>query len=80
VASVHDLHVWRLDSQAVALSAHVAVQDGDCWLEVLASAQRLLAERYDIRHVTLQPAWPLPVFGDRRVIPIAPSAAPPATH
>jgi len=80
VTSVHDLHVWRLDSQAVALSAHVAVHDGDCWLEVLATAQRLLAERYDIHHVTLQPSWPPAVFGDRRVIPIAPSATPPARH
>ena len=78
VTSVHDLHVWRLDSQAVALSAHVAVQDGDSWLAVLASAQRLLAERYDIHHVTLQPSWPPAVYGDRRVIPIAPSAPPPA--
>ena len=76
VTSVHDLHVWRVDAHAVALSAHVAVQDGDCWLGVLASAQRMLAERYDIHHVTLQPSWPPAVYGDRRVIPIAPSAAP----
>ena len=73
VTSVHDLHVWRLDAHAVALSAHVAVEDGECWLSVLASAQRLLAERYDIHHVTLQPSWPPPVYGDRRIIPIAPA-------
>jgi len=79
VTSVHDLHVWRLDAQEVALSAHVAVEDGDCWLSVLASAQRLLAERYDIHHVTLQPSWPPALYGDRRVIPIAPVDDAPGT-
>lgn len=80
VTSVHDLHVWRLDAQSTALSAHVAVDDGDCWLGVLASAQRLLAERFDIHHVTLQPAWPPAVYGDRRVIPIAPADDSPPRH
>jgi cobalt-zinc-cadmium efflux system protein len=76
VTSVHDLHVWHLSGDTVALSAHVAIADGDRWLEVLAAAQRLLAERYGIQHVTLQPAWPAPVnYGDRRVIPISPGKA-----
>jgi cobalt-zinc-cadmium efflux system protein len=72
VASVHDLHVWHMSADAIALSAHVAVQDGRQWLDVLAAAQRLLGERFGIRHVTLQPSWPAPMsFGDRRVIPNA---------
>jgi cobalt-zinc-cadmium efflux system protein len=75
VVSVHDLHVWHTGPDDVALSAHVALAEGSRWLEVLASAQRLLAERYAIRHVTLQPSWPAPVpAGDRRIIPIAPLA------
>ena len=33
----------------------------------------MLASRFAIDHVTLQPSWPLdPRYGDRRVIPIAP--------
>jgi cobalt-zinc-cadmium efflux system protein len=75
VTSVHDLHVWHMSADMVALSAHIALADGARWLEVLAAAQRLLAERYGIRHVTLQPSWPVPAaYGDRRVIPIAPKA------
>jgi cobalt-zinc-cadmium efflux system protein len=55
----------------VALSAHIALVDGSEWPVVLARAQRLLRERYDIEHATLQPSWPPPTrYGDRRVIPI----------
>lgn len=78
VMSVHDLHVWHMSAETVALSAHVAIGDGAAWLDVLAAAQRLLATRYGIRHVTLQPSWPVPVaYGDRRVIPIAPAGEDP---
>jgi cobalt-zinc-cadmium efflux system protein len=74
ITSVHDLHVWHMSAEAVALSAHVTLEEGDAWLAALAAAQRLLAERYGIRHVTLQPSWPAPLaLGDRRVIPITPS-------
>jgi len=45
---------------------------GDDWPEVLARAQRLLAERYAIGHVTLQPSWPVAPPG-RRVIPVVPA-------
>jgi cobalt-zinc-cadmium efflux system protein len=77
ITSVHDLHVWHMGAEAIALSAHVTLQDADAWLSALAAAQRLLAERYAIRHVTLQPSWPAPlVLGDRRVIPIAPTGEP----
>jgi cobalt-zinc-cadmium efflux system protein len=74
ITSVHDLHVWHMSAESIALSAHVTLQDGEAWLAVLAAAQRLLAERFGIRHVTLQPSWPGPLaLGDRRIIPIAPS-------
>jgi cobalt-zinc-cadmium efflux system protein len=73
VSSVHDLHVWHMSAEAVALSAHVALRDGSQWPEVLAAAQAMLAKRYAIRHVTLQPSWPVPApgYGNRRIIPIA---------
>ena len=55
VRSVHDLHIWSLDGERVALSAHVLVDDLGQWESVLAGLQSMLAERYAIGHVTLQP-------------------------
>lgn len=55
VVSVHDLHIWSLSSGTIALSAHLDVEDLSHWSGVLAEARRLLAQRYGIRHVTLQP-------------------------
>ena len=73
ITGVHDLHIWDMGADDVALSAHVAIQDGGTWPEILVAAQRLLADRFGIRHATLQPSWPqLPAFGNRRVIPLAP--------
>jgi cobalt-zinc-cadmium efflux system protein len=73
VAGVHDLHVWHMSAQHAALSAHVAIDDGPLWPRVLDEARRMLAARFRIDHVTLQPSWPVrPDFGDRRVIPIEP--------
>jgi cobalt-zinc-cadmium efflux system protein len=73
VSGVHDLHVWHMSAQHAALSAHVAIDDGPLWPRVLDDARRMLATRFRIDHVTLQPSWPArPAFGDRRVIPIEP--------
>jgi len=72
VTGVHDLHVWAMSADRVALSAHVALADGNAWPRTLASAQRMLARDFDIEHVTLQPSWPVPPSG-RRVIPVAPA-------
>jgi cobalt-zinc-cadmium efflux system protein len=70
VTGVHDLHVWHMSAERVALSAHVTLGDGEAWPRTLASAQRMLARDFGIDHVTLQPAWPLPL-SNRRVIPVA---------
>ena len=71
VHDVHDLHVWSMGAGEVALSAHMGVGSGEAWPAVLASAQRRLREEYGIRHVTLQPDWPVdaPATG-HRVIPL----------
>lgn len=72
ITEVHDLHVWQMGPDSVALSAHLALADGAQWPSILARAQRVLLESYGIEHVTLQPAWPPPApFGTRRVIPIS---------
>jgi cobalt-zinc-cadmium efflux system protein len=74
VTGVHDLHVWQMSSRHAALSAHVTLDDGARWLQVLDAARRMLATRFHIDHVTLQPSWPVhPGYGERRIIPIVPS-------
>lgn len=74
VAAVHDLHVWHMTSERVALSAHLLIREASLWPQTLAAAQRLLAERFHIDHVTLQPTWHQPLAG-KRVIPVAPANA-----
>ena len=54
VHSVHDLHVWTLSSNRVALSAHLLVDDLALWPEVLSAARHVLLHQ-GIAHVTLQP-------------------------
>lgn len=58
VRSVHDLHIWSLDSRRAALSAHVVMDDAARWPAVLAALRALLADRFGIEHVTLQPELP----------------------
>ncbi|MCC7040147.1 MAG: cation transporter [Burkholderiales bacterium] len=76
VVDVHDLHVWNMGSNEVALSAHLSIGRGDAWLPILAQARRMLATDYAIRHATLQPTWPVaPVIaGSDRVIALVPVA------
>jgi len=54
VVEVHDLHVWEVTSGFPALSAHVRVtRDSDCHA-ARRRLERLLRERFDIEHTTLQ--------------------------
>ena len=55
VLSVHDLHVWSISSERVALSAHVVLERMDRWNGVLAGLRTLLKARFGIEHITLQP-------------------------
>src|SRR5882672_1359903 len=56
VASVHDLHVWALSSDEMALSCHVVV--GDCPLgdaeHVVRDLESRLCEKFAIGHTTIQ--------------------------
>lgn len=54
VRSVHDLHIWTLSSNRIALSAHLVVEGFEQWPGVLAEAKHLLLHQ-GITHVTLQP-------------------------
>jgi cobalt-zinc-cadmium efflux system protein len=54
VVEVHDLHVWTVTSGFPALAAHVLVSpDADCH-GARRRLQRLLEERFALRHTTLQ--------------------------
>ena len=54
VVEVHDLHVWEVTSGFPALAAHVLVRPGDDCHAVRRQLQAMVAERFDIEHVTLQ--------------------------
>jgi cobalt-zinc-cadmium efflux system protein len=54
VVEVHDLHVWEVTSGFPALSAHIVVRSGDDCHERRRELQRLLEDRFGLKHVTLQ--------------------------
>ncbi|QEL56384.1 cation diffusion facilitator family transporter [Chromobacterium paludis] len=60
VASVHDLHVWTMSAERVALSAHVRIAAPHDWPRILAACQLMLSREFCIDHVTLQAEWPAP--------------------
>ena len=54
VVAVHDLHVWSLSGERLALTAHVRVRDFAAWPAVLDGLRRE-SEAHGIRHTTFQP-------------------------
>ncbi|GAC1317760.1 MAG: cation diffusion facilitator family transporter [Thermoleophilaceae bacterium] len=54
VREVHDLHVWTVTSGFPALAAHVRTDPSADIDDVRAKIEALLAERFGIRHTTLQ--------------------------
>jgi cobalt-zinc-cadmium efflux system protein len=54
VVEVHDLHVWEVTSGFPALSAHVTARAGGDCHELRRALQHELAERFGLRHTTLQ--------------------------
>lgn len=54
VEDVHDLHIWSITSGFVSLSAHIVVSEAADHRTVLESSQRVLVERFGIRHTTIQ--------------------------
>jgi len=55
VKSVHDLHIWSLTSNRVALSAHVVIDDLNNWQALRERLCSMLNHDFAIEHVTLQP-------------------------
>jgi cobalt-zinc-cadmium efflux system protein len=54
VVEVHDLHVWTVTSGFPALSAHVLVEPGADCHAARRRLERMLADRFGLRHTTLQ--------------------------
>lgn len=54
VRRVHDLHAWTITSGMNALSAHLVLDKTEANGGVLTEAQRVLHERFEIDHSTLQ--------------------------
>lgn len=54
VDSIHELHVWAISSGKVSLSVHLVSAIGD-FDSLVAEGTRVLAERFDIHHSTIQP-------------------------
>lgn len=55
VIAVHDLHVWSITPENVALSAHLEINSMAAWPEILQASRIVLHDRFGIEHVTLQP-------------------------
>ena len=55
VRSVHDLHVWSLNSARIVLTAHVVVDDLAVWPEILARLKHATHTHFGIDHATFQP-------------------------
>ena len=55
VAEVHDLHAWTLDGRTPIVSAHLVLGQDAAFEGVCGVAHRLLHDRFDIEHATLQP-------------------------
>jgi len=60
VASVHDLHVWRISDRFDALTAHVTLARGNHGTVVCREVAECLKSQYGLDHVTIQPEAPPP--------------------
>lgn len=54
VIDIHDLHIWSITSGINALSCHIVVDEYDCSQNLILSINKLLKERFNIDHVTIQ--------------------------
>lgn len=70
VTEVHDLHVWTVAPDFVALSAHVVVRDQALsqTADVMAALRETLQEDFGIRHATIQ--CECAACGQGQVVPV----------
>lgn len=55
VEEVLDFHIWRLAPGEPSLSAHLKIKRGTSCQPVIAEVERVVGERFGIRHCTIQP-------------------------
>jgi len=54
ILAIHHLHIWTLPGGGWAISAHIVVEDLQCWDQTLVDLQTILHE-VGVKHATLQP-------------------------
>ncbi len=58
VVGIHDLHIWSISQNKPALSAHLILSpsctDAHHWSDCLRETRKILLEKFDIEHCTLQ--------------------------
>ena len=54
VCDIHHIHIWKLPSGEMAISAHVGCEDMNLWNELLKDLHRCVGE-HGITHATFQP-------------------------
>ncbi len=54
VLDVHDLHIWSLNPDFPILTAHISIEKEEKGQEILAKANKILKEKYEINHSTIQ--------------------------
>ena len=54
VETVHDLHIWPISTTETALTAHLVTERADYPDALLASARKMLHDRFRIEHCTIQ--------------------------
>jgi cobalt-zinc-cadmium efflux system protein len=66
VTGLHDLHVWSISSENMALSAHITVADQSLAdsERVMREVESVLCDKFAIGHTTVQVEFCLPCTGD----------------
>lgn len=56
IQDIHDMHVWVITSNMYSFTAHIAIGDANRGRsnEILKAINKLLSERYNIEHTTIQ--------------------------
>ncbi len=57
IEEITDLHIWEITSQMYSMTAHIRLQSGisrEDERQILINIKRLLNERYDIEHATIE--------------------------
>lgn len=58
IAGLHDLHIWSMSNDDASCTVHVTLADNADADDVRASVTKVLAEKYELEHVTIQTEAP----------------------